>query len=233
MADGLEELENSLSEEIGGVPVWVVGAGIGLAVGVGIWLYRRNQNNGIAVNTFVPDESGSEAGDSDPTNSDIGLPNGPVGDWLSENPGSTAFPVGGSALPTPITNGQWARQVIDGLIGKGDDPTLVNNAITKYVGGQALSTAEKSIVNLALQLYGSLPEGAKAILDGSTAPVATGARGYGWYKVVKGDTPAKIAAKYKISIATFYAFNGMRALVPGQYVKVRANSNPLVGYTGK
>jgi len=241
MAEGeLDDITNSLGKEVGGIPVWVIGGGVGIALAGAIWFWHRQQGAGIAVNTFVPDTTGATDPNADPTNSDFGLPNGPAGDWLAENPGSTAFPVGGSALPSPITNGQWARQAIDGLIAKGDDPTLVNNAITKYVSGQGLTAAEKAIVSIALTLFGSLPEGAKGIIDAGTTPPATGGgssskpRGYGWRQVRAGDTASSIAKSAGISLAAFYAMNGPGRLVAGQWVKIRGGSNPVIGpFNGK
>lgn len=65
-------------------------------------------------------------------------------------------------------------------------------------------------------------------------PAAGSKRGYGWYKVVKGDSASSISKKYKIPTSTFYAFNGPGRLLAGDYVKVRAASNPVVGpYNGK
>lgn len=65
-------------------------------------------------------------------------------------------------------------------------------------------------------------------------PAPGSKRGYGWYKVVKGDSASSIAKKYKITTSTFYAFNGPGRLEAGDYVKVRAASNPVVGpYNGK
>lgn len=231
MADGLDSLETSLTKDVGGVPVWVIGGGAGIAIALVIWLRQRN-TGGVVANVFDPN-SGATTDQPDPTNADYGLPNGPAGDWLADNPGSTAFPVGGVALPSPITNLQWARQVIDGLLGKGYDPTLVNNAISKYINGQYLSTAERAVVNLALTMFGSTPEGVLAINTTPPPIKPVGDRGYGWYKVAKGDTAAAISKKYGISLVTFYAFNGPQRLVPGQWVKVRAASNPLIGYNGR
>lgn len=232
MADGLDSLEGSLTKDVGGVPVWVIGGGAGIAIALVIWLRNRN-SGGVVADVYDPNSATPAADAPDPTNADYGLPNGPAGDWLADNPGSTAFPVGGVALPSPITNLQWARQAIDGLLGRGYDPTLVNNAIAHYISGQYLSTAERSVINLALTTFGSTPEG---VLPLNTTPPAVkpvGNRGYGWYKIVKGDSAKGIASKYGITLATYYAFNGPGRLIPGKYAKVRAASNPLVGYTGK
>lgn len=234
MADGVAALESSLTEEVGGVPVWVIGTGVGAVIGLGVWLFKRNQGGGVVANVYDP-ASADTTEPADPQNSDYGLPNGPAGDWLADNPGSTAFPVGGAALPSPITNGQWAKQAIDGLLAKGDDPSLVTNAITKYLNGAYLTAAEQAIVRLALQTYGSTPEGAIALNTTAppTAVTPLGNRGYGWTKVQAGDTPQKIASRVGISLATYYFWNGAARLKVGTYKKFRSRSNPLVGpYNG-
>lgn len=60
-------------------------------------------------------------------------------------------------------------------------------------------------------------------------PAAGSHRGYGWYRVVKGDSAKKIADKYKIPLALYYSYNGPARIVAGQYVKVRLTSNPVTG----
>lgn len=73
------------------------------------------------------------------------------------------------------------------------------------------------------------PGGGKAV-----SPVSGSKRGYGWYKVVKGDSAASIAKKYNIPVSEYYLYNGPKRIVAGQYVKVRNGSNPVVGpYNGK
>lgn len=69
----------------------------------------------------------------------------------------------------------------------------------------------------------------------STAPKpAPGSkRGYGWHKVVHGESASSIAKKYGISLAAFYVYNGKGRIVAGEWVKVRAFSNPITGYKGK
>jgi hypothetical protein len=159
-------LEESLTKDIGGIPVWAIGGGVGLLIAVAYWLHGRNSGGTVVAEQYDPN-SATTTDDSTATNSDYGLPNGPAGDWLADNPGSAAFPVGGAALPTPISNAQWAKQVIDALIGLGDDPSLVTNAVTKYLANQPVSTAEKSIIDVGLQKFGSPPEGSIAIVPTS------------------------------------------------------------------
>lgn len=64
-------------------------------------------------------------------------------------------------------------------------------------------------------------------------PAAGSRRGYGWHKVVSGESAAAIASKSGISLATFYVLNGKARIVTGEWVKVRAFSNPIAGYKGK
>lgn len=64
------------------------------------------------------------------------------------------------------------------------------------------------------------------------APAAGSKRGYGWHKVVQGESAASIAKKYGISLAQFYLFNGKNRIVAGEWVKFRGLSNPIVGYKG-
>lgn len=151
-------VEKALTEnKIAGIPPW--GIGVGLAGLLIIWLYIHQRKNPPVTPTAegtMPDPNAlvTEQGDT-------GLPTGPIGDWLGQNPTSSAFPVGltGRGVPGPITNQQWARLAFDELTAKGDDPTLVENALAKFLSGQPLSTAEEAVKNLAEQLFGAPPEG--------------------------------------------------------------------------
>lgn len=82
------------------------------------------------------------------------------------------------------------------------------------------------------QLPGSGTPGAPHPTGPTPAPGS--ARGYGWHRVVKGETAAGIAKGAGISVQTFYAYNGPGALKAGTYVKTRWASNPAIGpYNGK
>lgn len=162
----LEELTDKMDDKVGGIPVWVIGLGLGLVVAL-IWYFYSNRGGDSSTTARVFDPESAEAAndgaeDTDPQNSDYGLPNGPVGDWLSENPGSSAYPVSQNSLP--ITNAQWARYVTDTFLSKGDDPSIVTNAISKYLQGVGLTAAEKAVVNRALALM-TPPEGVLPIKD--------------------------------------------------------------------
>lgn len=164
----MSELEQTLKKEIGGVPVWGIATGVGALVIGGAYFWNA-RGGGSTQTVYSPDDMQPEEGD--PTNSDIGLPEGPIGDWFRDNPGHPAYPVGtGNGLPAPITNEQWGRFVSDQLLGDGKDPSIVTSAIRKFLDKVALTEAEAAIIRLAQQQYGSPPEGVLSIITGGTTP---------------------------------------------------------------
>jgi hypothetical protein len=155
---GIAGFEQSLTKDVGGVPVWALGAGAGVLIAVVWWFSHRNEG-GVTQSVYDPNS------DTGATNQEATDPlSDAVNNWLGDNPTSPAL-VGNPALPSPISNAQWAKQVIDQLLAAGSDPTLVTNAITKYLAGQGLTQAEKAVVDLALQKFGSPPEGSIAVID--------------------------------------------------------------------
>ncbi len=172
MAEGgsgpLDDLADSLDDKVGGVPVWVIGLGLGLLIGLVWWFYNNRSGDGATARVFDP-ESAEEPAEEDPQNSDYGLPNGPIGDWLADNPGSSAYPTNQNSLP--ITNAQWSRYIADTFLSKGDDPTIVTNALTKYLKGAYLTVEERAVINRALDLMVP-PEGLLAINTTPPAPTA-------------------------------------------------------------
>lgn len=181
MSSGLEE--TLTHGKIGGVPVW--GVGVGVAAVFILVMHMRSQvpksgsNSGQQSDgTFDPNaidpNTGLPYADEQPAG--YGLPPGPIGDWLSQNPTGSQYPVGlpGQGIPSPITNQQWARQVENGLLAKGDDPTLVSNALSKYLNGTTLTQAEQAVISLALQMFGAPPEGVLPIpVDKPPSPTPT------------------------------------------------------------
>lgn len=163
----MADFEDTLQKKVGGVPVWGIGAGVAVLV-VGGAYYLNSRDEGTVQTVYSPDDMMPE--ESDPTNQDIGLPNGPIGDWLSENPGHPSYPVGiGGGLPAPITNEQWGRYVTDQLLSKGDDPTIVSTAVRKYLDGKALTAGEEAVIRMAIVLFGNPPEGVLPIIPGGTS----------------------------------------------------------------
>lgn len=183
--------ESSLEEQLthgkgpGGVPVWAYGAGF--AVVFIVVMYLRNRHAAKTQQTIDPNAANANGtGTFDPNAVDpstgltfaqegpagYGLPAGPIGQYLGNNPTFPGYPVGATAqgLPAPITNQQWSRLAFDELAAKGDDPSLVGNALSKFLAGQPLSDAEKAIVSLAETIFGAPPEGLIPINTGTPPP---------------------------------------------------------------
>lgn len=157
-----DELRN---DSIAGIPVW----GIGLALaGIVVVIVAIKRRSTPPPSTETPDNA--FVGSVDNTGN-VG-PLNPVDQYLQNDPTNPAYPVGLTAqgLPGPITNEQWARLSFDWLIGKGDDPTLVENALRKYLDGQPLSAQEEAVKNLAQQTFGAPPEG---LIQTTVAPIAS------------------------------------------------------------
>lgn len=215
-----------LGKEIGPLPLgaWVVV----VAGGLGIAYYSKTH-------------ASTSADPAIDTSGQAGVGDGTVGGWIPTSPDTSASGnAAGASAPT--TNDEWAYQAKQFLIGKGYPATTVQSAIDKYVNGITPSIQEYTLVGIALAAIGPLPqtlptgpvEPTTPIDSGGTqTPAAGSTRGYGWYLVSKGDTASSIAKKAGITVITFYAYNGGKALKAGQWVKIRAASNPVFGYGGR
>jgi PASTA domain len=178
------ELEGILHEKVGGVPAPVIGT-LGAVGIIGIlWIRRRYSGQTAASNTGTTDASlvttdgtgGTDPNAIDPqtglTLAEEQFPSGPLDAYLAGNPTGASYPVGltPQGLPGPVTNEQWARLAGDWLMSKGSDPALVANALTKFIHGQPLTTAEQSIISLALNTFGEPPEGIQAVVPTPPTP---------------------------------------------------------------
>lgn len=188
MPGALGGLDSGIEKKLGPLPIWAWGAIFGGA----FYLYMRKRAATAAATlaasaTPAPtDASSTDAtGAIDPATgipyseeADNGGfdPNSAIDQYLGQDPTNSAYPVGSIAqgVPAPVTNAQWARLAADYLQGQGDDPSLVQTALSKYLAGTALSASEQSIVNLALQAFGTPPEG---VLPVTSAPPTTGSGG--------------------------------------------------------
>lgn len=212
-----------LGKQVGPLPLgaWivVVGGGLGIA-----WYTKRS---GTAEEPQI-DTSGQP-----------GVGDGSVGGWVPQAPVTGTQGV----EQVPTTNEEWAYRAKQVLIAANYPPTTVSSAIDKYINGQTLSVAEFAMVGIALGKVGPLPQTLPTTPDAPTqpnaepwknppAPAAGSGRGYGWYKAVAGDTPQKIADKFNKTVAEIYLYNGFNVIGVGNWVKVRWNSNPFMGYKG-
>lgn len=143
-----ENVGNAFTKKIGPLPgfAWVLII-VGAAYGV-YWFRKRGQastgTGSAALATPVMDSTGfTSAGPAPGANNYSGA--------------VQTFPVG---QPAVSTNAMWAKSVTDFLVGTGHySGTDVSNALSKYLGGQALSDAEKAIVDTAVKQFQTPPEG--------------------------------------------------------------------------
>lgn len=177
-------LEETLTKgKIGGVPVWA--AGIGLAAVIIGYNYFRNRGSGPS-----PSSGTIEMVEAEPSEED-GLPDGPIGDWLRENPTYGGYPGIGFTpgnISAPISNAQWVRLVSDELLATGADPALVSNALYKYLAGQPLTESEQAIINKALRLIGLPPDGIIPVNPVTPPPPAPGPKPYVLYYWADGTS---------------------------------------------
>lgn len=152
-------LGEELTQPVGPLPA-VAWAGI-LVGGVVAYKYYKNRSGTAKTTTVV-------ASDSLPTS----------GQNLADATGVTAGYIAAantvnSAGSTTVTNNvQWLTQAANWLIGHGNDPSVVESMVADYQAGNKLSAQETSLLNQALQQFGSPPEG--PINAGTqTSPVGT------------------------------------------------------------
>lgn len=218
----MSELTSGLRDgKIGRVPIWAVG--VGLAGAIVLFMFWRNRSASSAASSSVAtdDQSLYYSGEEGVE----GLPPGAIGDFLGSNPTDPAYPVGltPGGIPGPITNVQWSRLAFDWLIGLGNDPSLTERALAKYIQGMSLTAQETSIVNLAKTAFGAPPEG--LILTPPETPVPppttqpapgpgptpTPALGVVWENVLKGQSSDAwinaMTAKYGVYYGTIAASN--------------------------
>jgi hypothetical protein len=168
-------LEKKLTTKIAGVPAWGVGVFLAvIAIVVYGYIRSRQSDSAAATSATTPADTTTDAS-VDPN---TGIPYADevdTGSSIDPNTGEpysseSNFPVGLTAqgTPAPSTNVQWARLALDELIAKGDDPSLVSNALNAYMSGDTLTAAQQGIVNLALTMFGAPPEGVLPV--GATPP---------------------------------------------------------------
>lgn len=137
----MERLTAMLTRRLGPLPVWTW-ALVGVA-GVLFWAYWRARNRPLdAAPVPGPDDAPADAG---------------VTDALDDFP-SDGYTGPGPREITFSSNQAWARYVLDKLTIRGEDPTLVSNAISKVLYGQEVTAQEAAVFNDAVRLFGAPPE---------------------------------------------------------------------------
>lgn len=144
---------NPFTTKIGPLPV-AVWAIIVVGVGGGIYYVVKRRSGTTSTNATVADNTSSGADVSGGDGTTDQTATGWSGNTPANSGASTA-----NGTPVASTNAQWAANASNALIASGMDPTTVSNALADYLGGKALPPAEQAIINIALQRYGTPPEG--------------------------------------------------------------------------
>jgi len=123
-----------------------------VAVAYGVYYYR-SRSNGAAVGSPVSASVASNNGVETPVSA-----TSPASTYNGTNTTENAF-------PSANTNAIWARNTTNSLVSQGSDPTLVSNAVSKYLSGAALTAAERAVINTAITKFGVPPEGVIAVKE--------------------------------------------------------------------
>lgn len=146
----MAEITDSLTAEIGPLPVWAWGVAIAGGLGVG-WLIQRQMNADGGGEAPEPSEPGD---DLPPTQGAIGLPGGQAGAGRAPILPEEQVGTGG-----PTTNPEWRAAGIDVLMRDGVAGTTADRALGRYLTGQQLTQAQAGHVDRVLAELGSPPEG--------------------------------------------------------------------------
>lgn len=222
----------NLSQKVAGIPVVYIAGGAVAVITVVAWRMKDSPDvtDGPAEGEdAIVDENGL----ADGTNPYGGLAtNGTV---IVQQP--KPEPVD-TEPDRPMSNEEWVRRGAEWLVKERNvSGPSAYIALEKYLAGKSRSTQEAQWVEAVIKVQGFPPESFNSATPTPTpnqpvGPAPGSKPGYGWVKVNAGDTAAGIASKYGLSVTTFYAFNGKDRLKVGEYVKVRASSNPTWGYRG-
>jgi LysM repeat protein len=209
------------------------------AVGIGgVWWWR---NQHAAVTTDTPDLTDTSDVAADAADS-LGLPTygGPGGYYGSGQAASNTDLTGDSGATdttntttTPTaTNASWVQNAIALLSGYGRDSGTVLTALSKYLSGAPITTAEQGIVQQALAVAGQPPTAAPPVTISTKPPVSTSTKTTTTtstpkpktsstskpkteskvisYKIKSGDTLSEIAQKYHTTVAKLASLNGIK-----------------------
>jgi hypothetical protein len=189
-----DDFLKDLDKKEGGVPVWAYGAI--LAAGVVGYAFIKNRSStsataagssttpGSSPDSYPPDGTTGNPSDlysTDPATNitygdeqsggaQIGQESGAYYDYAGE---PIVISAGGvqpysQAPPSPATNTQWERAVVDWLQSKGLTGGEASDAVNDYLDGQTLDSSERASIDLAEDFWGSPPQGVPAVTSGSS-----------------------------------------------------------------
>jgi hypothetical protein len=145
---------------------WVI-AGLGVSAGIVAYAWWRRSSVAEAP---VP-------GEGDLAAEDLYGTAGTGGQGIDAYQGAAVGGASYSGQPAgegpPLTNAEWAQRVVDLLEGVGFERNFAATTIGKYLSGNALTTAEKLLVQAAVGLLGYPPAGALPIISAPATPTPT------------------------------------------------------------
>lgn len=141
----------------GKIPVWAYG--VGIAGVVVAWQLFKGSSGTSASATSPQDSSGQQGtGQGDATTVTTVTRSGGRGwrpPWKGWGPGA-------GGISAPSSNEQWEAVAADWLIGLGNQPGEVHDALTDYLDGESQSghrdAHERALVRLATNQWGAPPE---------------------------------------------------------------------------
>lgn len=202
-------------------------------VGVGGVWYWRKQHAGAS--TDVADTSGDTSGLASDAGDALGLSSdgGPGGYYGSGQAASSTDLTGDAGLgddgsTVAPTNASWVQNAIGLLSGYGRDEGAVLTALSKYLAGSPITTAEQGIVQQALAVAGRPPTAAPPVTVTTKPPTSTVSTTpkpkpvtpakpapkpkakTTTYKIKSGDTLGEIAHKFGTSVAALVKANDIK-----------------------
>lgn len=171
-----EHAGSAVSKKLGPLPVWAYALIIaGVAWGFYYWRSHSVSGGNAVVNSAVPPvDAASVAGAS-------GVLPSTYSGIVQTTPGT----------PSLSTNAQWAKYAADQLNALGYAPDAVANALSGYVNGTSLDAQGQSLINIALQKFGTPPQGVMPVAA-QPAPQYVGYK----YTVQAGDTLDSIISRF-------------------------------------
>jgi hypothetical protein len=157
----MADVAEALTRKLGPLPVWAWGVGAGVGINVGRWALARKAKGDApadedAANVDITGDYAAGLG-AGSTGVPAPLPNS--GGWG----GPTATPVEDTET-TPQSNSAWLAEATRQLVRTdGVAFSVVDQALQKYLNGDALTAAEEGLVNRAFSYSGSPPDGAPPI----------------------------------------------------------------------
>ena len=175
----MAEIQETLSQKAGPLPVWVWGVGIGVVAVAYIWWSGREQG------TTAPDETTAAAAGS---SGDRGVYDAIDGAFQPSAPaGSVSIP----SLESPgeiDNNNAWSFRAVAYLVGQGIAPVTAQIAINNYIEEKQLTDAQSKLVNQAITGIGAPPVRVSIETPSVTRPAAVAVKS--WQRLASGQIVA-------------------------------------------